>query len=75
MADAIVVFDDGHSGLGDDGFDEAFAAAGDDEIKPFVHAGHDGDAFTIGKRDELDGVLREACGAAAGGECVCDGAV
>src|SRR5690606_2541444 len=59
------------AGEGDDGLDEAFASARDDEVEPLVHACEGGHAFAIGERDELDGVFR--CSGAA--ECGGDGAV
>jgi uncharacterized protein with von Willebrand factor type A (vWA) domain len=43
-----------------DRFDQAFTAAWDDEVEPLVHAGHCGDAFAVGERDELDRVLGKA---------------
>ena len=60
MADAVVVFDDGHAGERDDGFDEPLAAARDDEVEPLVHACQHRDALAVGEGDELDGVLGRA---------------
>ena len=36
-ADAVVVFDDGHARVADDGFDEALPAAGNDAVQELIH--------------------------------------
>ena len=68
VADAIVMFDHRHARERDDGFDETFAAARDDQVEPLVHLREGGDAFAIGERDELDRVFGRACRGECGGD-------
>jgi hypothetical protein len=75
MADAVVVFDDGHAGGGDNGFDERVASARDDDIHELVHGGHDFHGLAVFGRDELDGVVGEAGIEASGLEGFRDGEV
>ena len=51
-----VVFEDGDGGLGDDGADEGFAAAGDDEVDVLIEFEDEGDEGAVSGFDELDGV-------------------
>ena len=42
VAHAVIVFDDGHAGVFDNGFDERMTATRDNEIDILIHAGHQG---------------------------------
>lgn len=75
VADAVEVFEDGHAGVGDDGFDEAVAAAGDEEIDPAVHAAEGGDGFAVGGGDDGAGGGGKAGGLGGGAEAEAEGLV
>ena len=75
VANPVVMFDDGHPGEAHHGFDEAFAAARDDEVEILVHLRHVLHAFAVGKRHQLDAVGRQTGRFAPGLEGGCDGGV
>jgi len=54
VTNAIVVFDDGHAGKGHNGFYQALAATGDDQVEPTVHLSQYRDAFAVGEGNQLD---------------------
>ena len=57
MADAVVVFDDGHPCQRYHCFDQIFTATGDYQIKVLIHLRHMPHTFPVGERDELNAVL------------------
>ena len=55
-ADAVVMFDDGHPRVLDDGFDEGLATTRDEQIDVFVHLREVAYGLAVGVRDEQDAV-------------------
>ena len=74
-ADAVVVFDDGHPGVCDDGFDERLAAARHEQIDVFVHLREVAHGVAVGARDEQDAVGGQSGGGRAVAQGVGDGEV
>ena len=67
-ADAVGVLDDGDARLGDDGLDQAVAAARDDEIDELVLAAEEGNEGAVGIVDQLDGALGQCFAVAERGD-------
>ncbi len=62
VAVSLVVFQDGHRGLGDDAADQAFAAAGDGEVDQIRESEKLADGRAVGGGNELNGGLGQAAG-------------
>ena len=60
MTDAVVVLDDRHPRTGHDFFDQAFAAARDDEVEVLIHLRHVLHTGAVGEGNELYAVRRQA---------------
>jgi hypothetical protein len=73
MAYAVVMFDDRHAGMFDDGFDKRRPAARDDEVDILTHRGHESHRIAVLCRDELNRVGRQTFSRSSGlerlGDC------
>ena len=75
MAVAVEVLDDRHAGFAGDAFDQALAAAGDDDVHELGHGDEFANRRAVGGVDDLDGRFGQAGGGEAGAHAFSDGLV